>query len=201
MVLRDNKTEVYAPVKFPVSVLFYLKFAFTNIFAAILTLCRLRDSFSETLTVAWNYSELSTVKLSPNTKHISPHHIKIFSVYEDILNTFLISNGLPKVLSMHVIEQYLCVVQEWNLFKHTYTWIWNTVKFRFKWLNKLKFFWLNKLTTGDYCMSKVIWTDFVWSIFAVLIDNYNISRYVELLLISPNKPVIELNNLREVHNQ
>ena len=63
------------------------------------------------------------------------------------------------------------------------------------------FFWLNKLTTGDYCMRKVIWTDFVWSIFAVLIDNYNISRYVELLLISPNKPVIELNNLREVHNQ
>ena len=112
MVLRANKTEVYAPVKFPVSVLFYLKFAFTNIFAAILTLCRLRDSFSETLTVAWNYSGLSTVKLSPNTKHISPHHIKIFSVYEDILNTFLISNGLLKVLSMRVIEQYLWGVQE-----------------------------------------------------------------------------------------
>ena len=135
---------------------FNTSFAFTNIFAAILTLCRLRDSFSETLTVAWNYSRLSTVKLSPNTKHISPHHIKIFTVYEDILNTFLISNGLLRVLSVRVIENNICAVFKNETFSNKLTWIGNSVKCRFKWLNKLKSFWYNKLTTGDYCMSKVI---------------------------------------------
>ena len=101
---------------------------------------------------------------------------------------------------MHVIEQYLCGVQEWNLFKQTHMNL-KYCQIQVQMTQQIEIFLIEQIDNWWLLHEESNLTDFIRSIFAVFMDNYNISRYVELLLISPNKPVIELNNLREVHNQ